>query len=95
MAFNLYRSFPVESTVTLHPLPTLTPPKVLETRGALCFSFDTSVIYTNEDGSTTTTKDSSIKQTASVITLLAIGCRRRIVIYSWKDGEPQTPPKVN
>ncbi|CAG8662048.1 9699_t:CDS:10, partial [Acaulospora colombiana] len=69
------------------------PPKVIETRGALCFSLDTTVIYTNEDGTTTNTKDPSAKQIPAVVTLLAIGCRRRIVIFSWKDGEPQMPPK--
>jgi hypothetical protein len=65
----------------------------VETRGALCFSLDTSILYTNEDGCTTTVKDPSMKQTPTVITLLAVGCKRRIIIYSWKDGQPQGPAK--
>ncbi|CAG7849163.1 SubName: Full=Related to Vam6/Vps39-like protein involved in vacuolar morphogenesis {ECO:0000313/EMBL:CCA68795.1} [Serendipita indica DSM 11827] len=64
-----------------------------ETRGALCFALDTSVTYTNPDGTTTMTKDPSIKQVPAVTTLLAVGCKRKIVIYVWKDGQLQTPPK--
>ena len=25
----------------------------------------------------------------ALVTRLAVGCRRKIVLYSWKDGEPQ------
>ncbi|KAG8830543.1 Vacuolar morphogenesis protein 6 [Serendipita sp. 400] len=83
-----------DGAVNLHPLPALTPTQtLLETRGALCFALDTSVIYTNEDGTTTTVKDPTLKQVPAVVTLLAVGCKRRIVIYSWKDGEIQNPPQ--
>jgi hypothetical protein len=27
----------------------------------------------------------------SVITRLVIGCKRRVVVYTWVDGEPQEP----
>ena len=36
-----------------------------------------------------------MKQTPTVITLLAVGCKRRVIIYSWKDGQPQRPAKVS
>lgn len=86
---------PIDSAVNLHPLPALSPTQTLsETRGALSFALDTSVVYSNEDGTTTTVKDAATKQVPTVTTLLAVGCKRKIVIYTWKDGEMQSPPKV-
>ena len=31
------------------------------------------------------------KGVPAVVTKLAVGCRRKIVLYSWKDVEPQEP----
>jgi hypothetical protein len=85
-----------EAAVNLHPLPALSPTQTLpQTLGALCFALDTSIVYKNEDGISTSVKDSTIKQVPAVVTLLAVGCKRKIVIYTWKDGEMQNPPKVS
>ncbi|KAG8832639.1 Vacuolar morphogenesis protein 6 [Serendipita sp. 399] len=81
-----------DTVVNLHPLPALTPTQTLqETRGALCFALDTSILYTNPDGTTTTANDPTVKQVPAVVTLLAVGCKRRMLIYTWKDGEIQNP----
>jgi hypothetical protein len=83
-----------DAAVFLHPLPALTPTQTIpDSKGALCFAINTTVEYTNEDGTTTSVKDPAKKQVPAVITMLAIGCKRRILLCSWKDGEPQ-PSKV-
>ncbi|THH28020.1 hypothetical protein EUX98_g6176 [Antrodiella citrinella] len=73
-----------DATVTLYPLPTFSPPTPLpKSKTALSFALDTSVERDEE-------KAGSKNQGVPVIvTRLVIGCRRKVVIYCWRDGEPQ------
>ncbi|KAG8924938.1 Vacuolar morphogenesis protein 6 [Tulasnella sp. 418] len=86
-----------DSTVTLYPLPNYAPATPLtQAKGAMSFAIDTSVQYATEvqesNKSTTTDTTTATKPPPSVptvVTRLAVGCRKRIVIYEWKDGELQ------
>ncbi|KAF8604609.1 hypothetical protein BDV93DRAFT_537690 [Ceratobasidium sp. AG-I] len=79
-----------DSVVTLYPLPSLSPPTVLtQTRNASVFALDTSVQYELADGSLATPTQSGSKGIATVVTVLAVGCKRKIVVYRWHDGEAQ------
>ena len=78
-----------DSNVTLYPLPGLTPPTPLPAaRGAMAFAVNTAVQHIGSDG------QNDPRGIPTVITTLAVGCKRKVVLYSWKDGEPQGP-KVN
>ncbi|KAI9061003.1 hypothetical protein FKP32DRAFT_1594678 [Trametes sanguinea] len=83
-----------EAQVTLFPYPTYSPPTPLvKTKGALCFALHTGIEYSSADvpGSSTPGTPAKGKGVPSVVTRLAVGCRRKIVLYSWQDGEPQDP----
>ncbi|KZT73130.1 hypothetical protein DAEQUDRAFT_722252 [Daedalea quercina L-15889] len=74
-----------DSTVTLYPLPSFSPPTPLtKSKQALSIATYTGVVHNAPDGTAKLSPDAP-----SVMTHLAIGCKRKIVIYSWKDGEPQ------
>ncbi|THV01026.1 hypothetical protein K435DRAFT_718392 [Dendrothele bispora CBS 962.96] len=81
-----------DATVTLFPLPSFTPPTVL-TSAKAAFSFGIhSYIYKEpqepqaDSGTFSSPKAPSIP---TLITTLIVGCRRKVVVYTWKDGEPQ------
>lgn len=77
-----------ETLVTLYPLPSFSPPTPL-TKAKSAFSFAT---Y-----SSVADRQSSHDGTATIptmVTQLIIGCRRKVVIYCWKDGEPQDIKEV-
>jgi len=81
-----------DSLVTLYPLPSLSPPTPLvKTRGALSFATYTGVVHGDPDKAQISTDGDfgKAKEVPVVVTLLAVGCKRKIVLYSWKDGEPQ------
>ncbi|KZV95384.1 hypothetical protein EXIGLDRAFT_739755 [Exidia glandulosa HHB12029] len=62
--------------VTLFPLPNLSPGKPLvQARNAMSFAINSSVITTDD-----------IK---SVVTHLLVGCQKKAVLYTWRDGEAQ------
>jgi len=46
---------------------------------------------TERDDATTSKSGRPVGQHAvpTVVTQLAIGCRKKVVVYGWKDGEPQ------
>ena len=93
-AFLIYFFTFADSVVTLYPLPSLSPPTVLApTRNASVFALDTSVQYELADGSLATPAQSGSKGIATVVTVLVVGCKRKIVVYRWHDGDPQ-PVKV-
>ena len=77
-----------ESIVTLFPLPGLAPPTPLaKAKAAFSFALHTHVSSSQPDvGSGETGRTTSIP---TVETQLLVGCRRKAVIYSWKDGEAQ------
>lgn len=72
--------------MTLYPLPTFSPPALTKAKGALSFAIHSFVANTPS-----LDKAVGIGQAAlpTTITQLVIGCRRKVVIYSWKDGEAQ------
>ncbi|THH21289.1 hypothetical protein EW146_g228 [Bondarzewia mesenterica] len=82
-----------ESQVTLYPLPELSPATPLsKAKAAFSFAVHTSVQHLLPDGKTIKSPDVEFGKTTtvpSVITRLVVGCRRKLVIYSWKDGEAQ------
>ncbi|KAF9064436.1 hypothetical protein BDP27DRAFT_1230507 [Rhodocollybia butyracea] len=78
-----------ETTVTLFPLPSFTPPTLLSAAKA-AFSFGIhSFTYHTQSG--LYEQDEFAKPTSIpvLMTYLLVGCRRKVVIYSWKDGEAQ------
>ncbi|QRW03855.1 Rho guanine nucleotide exchange factor [Ceratobasidium sp. AG-Ba] len=79
-----------DGVITIFPLSSLSPPTVLtQTRNASVFAIDTSVQYELSDGSLATPTQSESKGIATVVTVLAVGCKRKVVIFRWHDGEPQ------
>ncbi|KAG8793698.1 Vacuolar morphogenesis protein 6 [Ceratobasidium sp. 428] len=79
-----------DSVITLFPLSTLSPPTILApTRNASVFTIDTSVQYELADGSLATPTQSESRGIATVVTVLAVGCKRKVVVFRWHDGEAQ------
>ncbi|EIN04044.1 hypothetical protein PUNSTDRAFT_93504 [Punctularia strigosozonata HHB-11173 SS5] len=88
-----------ESLVTLYPLPTLHPPTALpKTKSAFSFAVHSSVQHTLVDGSKPDEGDfdkaGKAKTVPTVVSYLAVGCKRKVVVYSWKDGEPEEPKET-
>ena len=70
--------------MTLYGLPNFHASTVLtQAKSARTFAIFTTVQY---EGSTELTKSKGI---AVVVTYLAVGCYRKLVVYSWKDGDHQ------
>ncbi|KLO10830.1 hypothetical protein SCHPADRAFT_906559 [Schizopora paradoxa] len=83
-----------DSLLTLYPLPDLVPPTPLpSTRTAFSFAVDTTVQHMSSDGKFESFDDvaseGKSKGVPTVVTYLVVGCRRKLVVYSWRDGEPQ------
>ncbi|KAJ7510485.1 hypothetical protein B0H11DRAFT_1190833 [Mycena galericulata] len=79
-----------ESMVTLFPLPTFSPPTpLLKAKAAFSFAIHSSVQHIPSDGKSTTGEFARTPSIPTLITQLVVGCRRKVVIYSWKDGEAQ------
>ncbi|KAI0041201.1 hypothetical protein FA95DRAFT_1611206 [Auriscalpium vulgare] len=79
--------------VSLYPLPEISTPTPLpKAKAAFSFAIHTSVQHLYPDGTDkkpTGAEFSTAVSVPSVVTDLVVGCRRKLVIYSWKDGEPQ------
>jgi hypothetical protein len=90
---DLHLYDPLESVVTLYPLPTFAPSTpLIKAKGAFSFALNTSVQYLLPDGTVenlTGSDSGRNKSIPTVVTQLVVGCRRKVVIYSWKDGEAQ------
>ncbi|KJA16870.1 hypothetical protein HYPSUDRAFT_46906 [Hypholoma sublateritium FD-334 SS-4] len=80
-----------EATVTLFPLPSFSPPTpLLKAKAAFSFAVYTYVKVPNE--SPKPSDEAEFKRSQPIpqlITRLLVGCRRKAVLYTWKDGEPQ------
>jgi hypothetical protein len=83
----------LDSLVTLYPLPDLVPPTPLQqTKSAFSFGLHSSVERLSPD-----VKAQAFEEVASsrsigvptVVTTLVVGCQRKLVIFSWRDGEVQ------
>lgn len=82
-----------ESQVTLYPLPEFAPPTLLlKAKSAFSFAVHTSVQHILPNGAPVKSSDAQFSKATTVptvVTNLIVGCRRKLVIYSWKDGEAQ------
>ncbi|KAI0749549.1 vacuolar sorting protein 39 domain 2-domain-containing protein [Daedaleopsis nitida] len=86
-----------EAQLTLFPYPTFSPPTPLvKAKGALCFALHTGVEYLDAEAVSIpgTPGPGKGKGLPAVVTRLAVGCKRKIVLYSWKDGEPQDVQEI-
>ncbi|TFK62037.1 hypothetical protein BDN72DRAFT_933557 [Pluteus cervinus] len=78
-----------EMTVTLFPLSTFSPPTPLaKAKAAFTFGIH-STIQTTNTGGELDAGFSGARGIPTHLTQLVVGCRRRVVIYSWKDAEAQ------
>lgn len=71
--------------LTLKPHATPLPP----TKGALTFSTHT---FVSRPPSTSPSSSTPAPPPPSLVTLLAVGLKRRLVLHSWVDGSASTPP---
>ncbi|KAH9177407.1 hypothetical protein EDB89DRAFT_1542390 [Lactarius sanguifluus] len=83
-----------QSQVTLLDLPDLSKPTpLLKAKTAFSFAVHTSVQHMYPDGKTSRPLgaefSSPVISVPTVITYLVVGCQRKLVVYSWKDGEAQ------
>ncbi|KAJ7650763.1 hypothetical protein FB45DRAFT_25587 [Roridomyces roridus] len=80
-----------ESTVTLFPLPAFSPSTpLLKAKAAFSFAIHSSVQHISTESQAPAEEFSSKPPTIpTLVTQLVVGCRRKVVIYSWKDGEAQ------
>ncbi|KAG6888993.1 hypothetical protein C0992_006814 [Termitomyces sp. T32_za158] len=82
-----------EGTVTLFPLSTSSPPTVLQrAKAAFSFAVHSSVQDIEPEAKPQNAAGDDFvkpKPLPMLVTQLLVGCRRRVVIYSWRDGEAQ------
>ncbi|KAF7795997.1 hypothetical protein EIP86_007166 [Pleurotus ostreatoroseus] len=79
-----------DTLVTLYPIPGFSPPTPLtKAKGALSFALYTHVEHQALPQSPSLSDAVKPRTVPVVVTYLAIGCKRKMVIYSWRDGEPQ------
>ncbi|KAJ3506301.1 hypothetical protein NMY22_g17296 [Coprinellus aureogranulatus] len=75
-----------EMNVNLLPLPQLSPPTPLaQAKAAYSFAIHSSVQTPPVDSSS----PAQTQPIPTLITYLLVGCRRKAVLYTWKDGEAQ------
>ncbi|KIJ52420.1 hypothetical protein M422DRAFT_26032 [Sphaerobolus stellatus SS14] len=80
-----------DGSISLYGLPDLSPVSPLtQAKNALSFMVHTAVVNVLPNGeySYISSEDSS-KEIPSVITRLVVGCRKKVVVYTWRDGEVQ------
>lgn len=80
--------------VTLYPLPDLVPPTPLpQSRKAFTFAINSTVERVTADGKIQSFDDAATPGRGTgvptVVTYLVIGSQRKLVVYSWRDGEIQ------
>lgn len=82
----------IDSQVTLYPLPDFTPPTPL-TKAKTVFSFAVHTFVEHEEAERPKSpySDQSARRMAvpTMVTYLVVGCQRKMVIYSWRDGDAQ------
>ncbi|KAI5122751.1 hypothetical protein M0805_009834 [Coniferiporia weirii] len=83
-----------DSSVTLYPLPDLVPPTPLpQARKAFSFAVNSTIENVSSDGNVQSFDDSATPgqsmDVPTVVTYLVVGSQRKLVVYSWRDGEAQ------
>jgi hypothetical protein len=82
-----------EATVTLYPTPSFAPPKpLLKAKTAFSFAVSSTarrLVPTGDGNDNKAESETKAESTPTVFTRLLVGCRRKVVLYSWKDGKPQ------
>lgn len=81
-----------DSLVTLFPLPELVPPTPLQqSRKAFSFAVNSTVENTSagEKCQSFDSPSNPVPGVPTLVTYLVIGSQRKLVIYSWRDGEAQ------
>lgn len=82
--------YAADSIVTLYSLPNFSPATPLtKTKTALSFGLFTAIQHDTPEQPKAEGIGARNKGVPVVITYLAVGCRRKLVLYTWKDGEPQ------
>jgi Vam6/Vps39-like protein vacuolar protein sorting-associated protein 39 len=84
----------LDSVVSLYSLPELIQMTPLpQTRAALVFALNTAILHTLPDGRVIEPSNAPGEARAipSIVTHLAVGCRKKIVIFTWRDGEAEEP----
>lgn len=91
----------LESLPTLYPLPSFSPPrKLLQAKTALSFAVHSSVHNAprvQSPDSTGSPPSGGFSGEAeagpipipTMVTTLVVGCRRKVVVYRWRDGDAQ------
>lgn len=80
-----------EMVVTLFPLPGFTPPTpLLKAKAAFSFAIHSSILHPEPNvQSPQLAEQPKVPSIPTLVTQLLVGCRRKAVLYSWKDGELQ------
>lgn len=92
--YHLSDELCAEMTVTLFPLPSLSPPTpLLKAKAAFSFAVHSYIqnvqLPPNQSSADSDVEFKRTQPIPTLVTQLLIGCRRRAVLYSWKDGEFQ------
>jgi Vam6/Vps39-like protein vacuolar protein sorting-associated protein 39 len=82
---------PVEMILTLYPAPTFSSPTPLsQAKAAFSFGIQSFVQHILPGGEVEQPSDVGFGRSQAIpalITRLVAGCRRKLVIYTWQDGE--------
>ncbi|EGN98719.1 hypothetical protein SERLA73DRAFT_168336 [Serpula lacrymans var. lacrymans S7.3] len=79
-----------EGLPTLFPIPNFAPPTPLaKAKGALSFAVHSSVQDIMPEAGPQSGDGQFAKAIPTMVTQVIIGCRRKVVIYTWRDGETQ------
>jgi len=92
MIYLVFTDEYLDATVTLFPLPSFGPPTVLASaKAAFSFGIHTYIYHEPQESKAEegTFSHPTVPSIPTLITTLIVGCRRKAVVYSWKDGEPQ------
>ncbi|KAG6840674.1 hypothetical protein C0991_005179 [Blastosporella zonata] len=93
MDLNLLVVLSEEASVTLFPLSTSSPPTPLQkAKAAFSFAVHSSVQHIEPEPKPEYSAGDDFAKSKPIpmlVTQLVVGCRRKVVIYSWRDGEAQ------
>jgi Vam6/Vps39-like protein vacuolar protein sorting-associated protein 39 len=80
-----------DSAVSLYALPELSQATSLsQTRNALVFALNTAILHILPDGRVLDSSNDA-RAIPTIVTHLVVGCRKKVVVFTWRDGEAQDP----